>query len=167
MLTYKQKKYIKNRETCSLTDEVKRQYDYRIREKAKQMLKDLTVMAKYLSEDQMAQIFTAENMKPLIRNILNAKKTYVDNKKYGSEQILNSRTFLLSKLLAFYGIDTAYFNVHLRLRTIAHQGYAKPEDKVAFLVRMSEWEDKDIKPFELDLDETYPFLKDSKHLDGD
>lgn len=170
MATEKQIDYLKNRDTYQVSDEVKRQYDHRIRKKAKQMLEDLTTMAQYLPEDQMAQIFTKENMQDLINNILNAKKTYLDGSKYGTEQILNSRTFELSHFLAFAGINTAYYNVHLRLRTIAHGrtvGVVKPEDKVAFLANMRAWEDQDIKPSEFELNETYPFLKDPKKLKGD
>lgn len=169
-MTETQTEYLKTRDTYPVSDEVKRQYDYRIREKARKMLKDLTTMAQYLPEDQMAQIFTKENMQDLIKNILNAKKTYSDSPKYGTGDILNNRTFELSHFLAFAGIEAAYFNVHQRLRTIAHGktlGFVKPEDKVAFLVNMRAWENQDIKPSEFEIEETYPFLKDPKKLKED
>lgn len=180
MLTSKQIEYLKNREnyvvsdesgvTHPITDEVRRQYDHRLREKAKEMIKDLTLMAKYLPEDQMAQTFTKENMRDFIDNILNAKRTYADGPKYGTSEIQNNRAFELGYFLAFSGIDIAYRNVNLRFRTIAHGSIhkgIKPDEKVVFLMNMGFWKGRDIEPSEFGTHEVSGFLKNPNKLKGD
>lgn len=156
--------------THQITPEVRRQYDHRIREKAKEMIKDLTLMAKYLPEEQMAQIFTKENMRDFIENILNAKRTYADSPKYGTSEIQNNRAFELGYFLAFSGIDIAYRNVNLKYRTIAHGSIHKgiePEEKVAFLRNMGYWKGQNIEPSEFGTHEVSGFIKDPKKLKGD
>lgn len=62
------------------TKTIRRQYDYRIRAQAKQMLKDLTFLSKYLPESQQKQIFTEDSLLPLIESVINP-----DRKDIGDE----------------------------------------------------------------------------------
>jgi hypothetical protein len=145
-----------------------RQMNKRIREKALQEIEDLTLIAKYFPEEQLDQIFKKDKMRDLIENILNAKATVVDNPKYGSAQILNTRTFGLGILLAAAGTKVAYRNVHQKLRIIAHGrgGSVELSDQMAFILNIKNWADKELKPSEFDIgtQEVFPFLKDAKHL---
>lgn len=168
MATDKQEKYLKNRDTYPVSDDVKRQYDFRIREKAKKMLDDLTTMAQYLPEDQLAQVFTKEKIQDLIHFALNSKATYADNPKYGTEHILNSRAFDLGYHLVFAGLDTAYDNVHPKDRAMALDnltGAVDPVKKLTFIINMKKWMSRDVN-LASDWSEFYPFQKDPKKLKG-
>ena len=76
-LTPKQREYVeKKRMQCS-SDE-RRQWDYRIRESAKKALKDLAFLAENLPEEQLKEIFSVENVVPLIGAILSFKAEKAD-----------------------------------------------------------------------------------------
>jgi len=64
VLTPNQREYVRKRK--QYTSDERRQWDYRIRESAKKALKDLTFLAEKLPESQQKEIFTAENVVPLI-----------------------------------------------------------------------------------------------------
>jgi len=60
------------------TSDERRQWDYRIRESAKQALKDLAFLAENLPEEQLKEIFSVENVVPLIGAILSFKAEKAD-----------------------------------------------------------------------------------------
>ncbi len=177
MLSADQREYLKNCQEIHEQAEKKadlkemdshRQMNKRIRDKALEAIEDLTLIAKCFPENQLDKIFNREKMLDFIHNILNAKATSVDDPRYGTAQILNSRTFKLGILLAAAGTNVAYRNVHQRLRLIAHgrRGSVELSDQMAFILNAKAWADKDIKPSEFDTntEEVYPFHKDAKYL---
>lgn len=71
MLTRLQKEYITNAEKqAQYSQEVQRQYDFRIRQKALKAMRDLALLAKHLPDDQQDQVFTVKNVAPLIAAIV-------------------------------------------------------------------------------------------------
>lgn len=77
ILTPKQREYVGEKRTHYTSDE-RRQWDYRIRESAKKALKDLAFLAEKLPESQQKEVFTVENILPLIGAIISfrAQKAY-------------------------------------------------------------------------------------------
>jgi len=74
MLTKLQKKYVMIAEKRSeYSETVQRQYDFRIRQKALMAMRDLALLVKYLPDDQQDQVFTIENVVPLIACMLSFK----------------------------------------------------------------------------------------------
>lgn len=77
ILTPKQREYVLSKRSHCSSDE-RRQWDYRIRESAKKALRDLVFLAENLSESQQKEIFTVENLVPLVGAILSFKAQKAD-----------------------------------------------------------------------------------------
>lgn len=81
ILTELEREYVKNPEKRQrYLKSIRRQYDYRIREKAKQMMKDLEFLATYLPESQQEQVFTEEFFLSMIEAVVNPKRPDISSK---------------------------------------------------------------------------------------
>lgn len=113
MLTKTEREYAKDpKKRQQYTKSVRRQYDFRIRAKAKAMLKDLEFLANYLPESQQEQIFTEEFFFPMIEAIVNPERPDISIKmkkrmkeyRYKRVYVVNKRVFLLcNKLIEIAG----------------------------------------------------------------
>jgi len=108
MLTSNEREYVKNpKKRDRYLKTTRRQYDYRIREKAKQMIKDLEFLATHQDESQQKQIFTEDIFLPMIKAVVNpnrpgiARELQKKKKKSRSKRIYvtDERGFSLSNKL--------------------------------------------------------------------
>jgi len=77
MLTKLQKDYVTDvKKRSGYSERVRKQYDFRIRQKALKAMRDLALLAKHLPDNQQEQVFTINNVVPLIAAMLSfmAKK---------------------------------------------------------------------------------------------
>jgi len=81
----------------------KSQFFDRIEKQSKEDIKDLTLLAENLEEEQLGEIFTPRTLTPLLRAILIPKK--IKNKKKDS-QIDNDRIFLLSYMFLNWSLES-------------------------------------------------------------
>jgi phosphoenolpyruvate synthase/pyruvate phosphate dikinase len=95
----------------------KRQHDYRVREKAKQMLKDLKLLAEKLPEKQQKQIFTPELFLPMVQAVVTQHKDVITEKekfkfkkkvRYQRIYVANKRKLSLCSSLIDIGRDSGF-----------------------------------------------------------
>lgn len=67
------RQYVNRTENNGYDKETQNVYNMRLRSYAQRAIKDLTLLAQKLPEDQQKQIFNTKTMNPLIRNIYRAK----------------------------------------------------------------------------------------------
>ncbi len=108
MLTKTEREYAENpKKRQQYTKSVQRQYDYRIRQKAKQMMEDLRFLAKHLPESQQVQIFTEDLLLPMLEAIVNPERHDISIKmkkrmkeyRYKRIYVINERVFSLCNRL--------------------------------------------------------------------
>lgn len=81
-----------------------RQRDLRIRKKALKAIDDLTFLAQELSEDQAAQIFNADKLRPFIEAILTLRRSEENERS----PVKNERVFRISVMLLRKGMSTGW-----------------------------------------------------------
>jgi len=118
MLTLKTKKLIREHKWNTHSNES--QFFKRIEEQSKGAIKDLTLLAENLEEEQLGEIFTPRTLTSFLRAILNPKEI---KKKKKDSQIDNDRIFLLSYMFLIWSLEStgrtissplgkAYFSEH-------------------------------------------------------
>ena len=100
MLSAKTRKIIKERKFGEHSN--KSQFFGRLKYKSKSAFEDLTLVAKKLDEKQLKEIFTKENLQPLILAIMHPSSTKY-GKKFSKEE--RDRIFELGYMLIDLSID--------------------------------------------------------------
>lgn len=67
MTKYVQKRYVQKLANCGYEKETQRVYDGRLRVRVKKALKDLTLLADNLPEEQLTQLFNSETLTPFFQ----------------------------------------------------------------------------------------------------
>jgi len=84
----------------------------RIEKQSKAAIKDLTLLAENLEEEQLGEIFTSGTLTPLLRAILIPKK--IKNKKKDLT-VDNDRIFLLSYMFLIWSLESTGRTISSRL----------------------------------------------------
>lgn len=116
MLTKNERDFLENpKKRQQYPDNVQRQYDYRIRNKTKQMLKELQFLAEHLPEPQQEQVFTKEIITSLIKSLLNPKRADINYRLKKNEKeyrhrlyVTNERMFILCNTLIEEAAQAGY-----------------------------------------------------------
>ncbi len=130
MLSEEQREHLRNYEENYKKAENKvefdafRQMNKRIREKALEAIKDLTLIAETMPEQQKEKIFTKELLRDFIKFTLRPGDrkpfgfdiTDIERKANLPEPIYNKRIFDLGVLLAGFGINSAYHEISWKQR---------------------------------------------------
>ena len=67
MTKYVQKKYVQKLANCGYEKETQRIYDGRLQKRVKKALKDLTLLADNLPEEQLTELFNSETLTPFFK----------------------------------------------------------------------------------------------------
>jgi hypothetical protein len=86
-----------------------RQANKRIREKVLTALDDLILYAQCMPEDQLKQVFTVENLKPLFKSLTDPENAHHEIKK--GCKIKNQRVFEICYLMEEIGIQNGYIQL--------------------------------------------------------
>jgi len=73
MTKYVQKKYVQKLTNCGYEKETQRVYDGRLQIRIKKALKDLTLLADNLPEEQLTQLFNSETLTPFFKSLFKLK----------------------------------------------------------------------------------------------
>ena len=149
MLSNKQKDYLKqyheNNEKAEKTANIPeqnnmRQMNKRIRDKAFNMIQDLTLIARTMPEDQKDQMFTKDSIGLFVSAIINDSEDYnatglfdAERRQKLPEPIYNSRIFDLGVLFANVGIETAYNMISWKSRIRDNLRRASKGEKIELI----------------------------------
>jgi len=101
----------------------KSQFFERIEEQSKEAIKDLTLLAEHLEEEQLGQIFTNSTLEPLLRAILIPKE--IKNKDKNSH-IDNDRIFRLCWMYLRWSLDITKRTISDKLAKSYYSEHEKP-----------------------------------------